>query len=34
MVTNEFPMSKANEAIEFHIQRKDPSGIRVALLND
>jgi len=34
MVTNEFPIEKADEAIEFHIQRKNPSSIRVALIQD
>ncbi|SDY22814.1 zinc-dependent alcohol dehydrogenase [Eubacterium barkeri] len=34
MITNEFPMSKADKAIEFFISRTDPSCIRVALIND
>lgn len=34
MVTTKFPMSKADEAIEFFISKKDPSSIRVALYND
>ncbi|MHB8072408.1 zinc-dependent alcohol dehydrogenase [Desulfosporosinus fructosivorans] len=34
MITTKFPMSKADEAIEFFMSKKDPSCIRVALYND
>jgi threonine dehydrogenase-like Zn-dependent dehydrogenase len=34
LITTKFPMSKADEAIEFFIGRKDPSCIRVALYTD
>ena len=34
MITNEFPMDNADEAINFFINRVDPSCIRVALIND
>lgn len=34
MITDEFPMSKADEAIEYFIQRKNPSCIRCALINE
>lgn len=34
LVTNHFPMSKADKAMEFFINKEDPSCIRVALHND
>jgi len=34
MITNRFPMDEADKAIEFFINKIDPSCIRVALIND
>lgn len=34
MITHRFPMDEADKAIEFFINKEDPSCIRVALIND
>ena len=34
MITNRFPMSQADRAMEFFINKEDPGCIRVALCND